>query len=295
MKWFKRLLLLLACVLVIVIVLSAASIYMLRSEPEWFQRPAMTEQLRSEAVARAQTQLSRITDLASSLRAYEARRQKAIREGTTLPADDLPKPLTVMLTEDELNAVFQTYAHERGWDREFNQYMADPVIVLQKDRVILGGKISELRIVASAYFGVGIDDKGQLRADMVRVLGGNLPLPDVVLDKYRSKVMSSLENRLPSLQKRAQIDSKGIPNDSTVQASLTKLMLQSIRHEAAEPVFFLPVLTAKGTVPVRLSDVQITPGQVQVTVGPMSERERDAMLERLKAPYVPADQIEPAP
>jgi len=286
---------LLACLVVMLVVLSAASVYMLRKEPEWFQRPVMTEQVRSEAVARAQTQLSRITDLASSLRAYEARRQKAIREGTTLPADELPKPLTVLLTEDELNAVFQTYAHQRGWDREFDQLVADPVIVLQKDRVILAGKISELNIAASVYFGVGIDDKGQLRADMMRVLGGKLPLPDVVLEKYRGKVVQQLMNRLPIMQRQAKIDVRGVPNDSTVQASLTKLMLQSIKHEAAEPVFFLPVLTAKGTVPVKLTDMQISDGQLQMTLGPMSEVERDEMLARLKSPYPAPAQVDPAP
>jgi len=285
MKWFKRLLMLVVCLLVMAIVISACSYYMLKRDPEWATRPPMTAQMREEAVARAQTQFSRVEELATSLRAYEARRQKAIRDGTTLPSDELPKPVTVQLTEDELNAVFQKFAKARGWDQDIKSYMSDPQIVLQKGNVILGGRLSELHVVASAYFTPAIDEKGQLKFDLVRVLGGKLPLPDVVFDKYRTTVVNALQRRLPSLQNAARIDAKGVPNDSTVQASLTKLLLQSIQHQPSDPVFFLPLLTAKGTVPVRLADVQVTDQHIQMTIAPMSEPERVAMLGKLKEPY----------
>ncbi len=79
----------------------------------------------------------------------------------------MPKPLTVRLSEDELNAVFQQFASVRGWDQSLKQYMSDPTIVLQKDRLILGGKLNELHIVASAYFSTTIDEQGQLKLDLV--------------------------------------------------------------------------------------------------------------------------------
>ncbi len=285
MKWIKRLLMLVACLLAMLVVFSAGSYYMLKREPEWAQRPPMTPQMQEEAIARAQTQFARVEDLATSLRAYELRRQKAIKDGTTLPSDELPKPVTVQLTEDELNAVFQKFAKARGWDQDLQGYMSDPKIILQKDNLILGGRLSEMKVVASAYFTTSIDEDGQFKLDLVRVLGGKLPLPDVMFDKYRQKVVGALQRRLPSLQNAARIDSKGIPNDSTVQASLTKLLLQSIQHQPSDPVFFLPLLTAKGTVPVRLTDVQVTDEHIQMTIAPMSEPERVVMLGKLKEPY----------
>jgi len=285
MKWFKRFLMFIACLVVMLVVVSSCSVYMLKKDPEWATRPPMTPQMRDEAVARAQTQFSRVEDLATSLRAYEARRQKAIRDGTTLPSDELPKPVTLRLTEDELNAVFQTFSRARGWDQDLKQYMSDPTIILQKDNLILGGRLNELHVVASAYFNTSIDDNGQFRLDLVRVLGGKLPLPDMIFDKYRKTLVGGLQRRLPPLQNAAKIDPRGVPNDSTVQASLTKLLLQSIQHQPSEPVFFLPLLTAKGTVPVRLADVQVTEQHIQMTIAPMSEAERSEMLERLKMPY----------
>ncbi len=119
------------------------------------------------------------------------------------------------------------------------------------------------------------------------MLGGNLPLPDVIFDKYRKNISTSLNRNLPPLQRAAKIDKQGIPNDSTVQASLTKLLLQSIEHQPSEPVFFLPLLTAKGTVPVRLTEMVVTDGFIQMTIAPMSEIERKDMLERLRMPYPP--------
>lgn len=284
-KWLKRLALLAVCVIAMLVAISAGSYYMLKREPEWYRRPPMTVQAREEAAARAQTQFSRIEELATSLRAYEARRQKAIREGTTLPADEMPKPLTVRLTEDELNAVLQQFASVRGWDESLKQYMSDPTIVLQKDRLILGGKLNELHVVASAYFSTTIDDKGMLKLDLVRVLGGNLPLPDVIFKKYRENVTESLSRNLPMLQRQAKIDRQGVPNDSTVQASLTLMLLQSIQHQPSEPVFFLPLLTAKGTVPVRLTEMVVEEGHIQMTIAPMGQAERKEMLERLRTPY----------
>ncbi len=287
MKWFKRLLMLVACLMAMLIVFSAGSYYMLKRDPEWAMRPPMTVQMQDEAIARAQTQFSRVEDLATSLRAYEARRQKAIRDGTTLPSEELPKPVTVQLSEDELNAVFQKFAEARGWNQDIKAYMTDPKIILQKDNLILGGRLAEVHVVASAYFKATIDEDGQFKLDLVRVLGGKLPLPDVMFDKYRQKVVGAMQRRLPSLQSAARIDNKGIPNDSTVQASLTKLLLQSIQHQPSDPVFFLPLLTAKGTVPVRLTEVQVTDEHIQMTIAPMSEPERAAMLSKLKEPYSP--------
>jgi hypothetical protein len=229
--------------------------------------------------------LSRVADLAASLRAYEARREAAIRNGTTLPSDELPKPVTVQLSEDELNAVFHTFARSRGWDADLKQYMSDPTIVLEKDRLVLGGKLNELNIVASAYFATSITDDGQFRFDLVRVLGGKLPLPDMLFDSYRQKLENGLKRRLPPLQADARINSHGVPNDSTVQASLMELLMHSMRHEPSQPVFFLPLLSGKGTVPVKLTDVQVKDKQIQLTIAPMSESERAEMMQRLRAPY----------
>ncbi len=286
-KWFKRLLLFTVCVIVMLLVIAGGSYFMLRREPEWFSRPPMTTEVREAAVARAETQFSRVEDLATSLRAYEARRQKAIREGTTLPSAELPKPLTVRLSEVELNAVFQTFAENRGWDEDLAQYISSPTILLQDKQIVLGGKLKDLNIVTSAYFTTTIDEQGQFRLDLSRVLGGKLPLPDVLLDRYRQTVIKDLVRHLPPLQHSAKIDAKGIPNDATVQASLTKLLLQSIEHQSSEPVFFLPLLTAKGTVPVRLTDVIVTDGHIQMTIAPMSETDRAEMLTRLREPYAP--------
>ena len=189
MKWIKRLLLLLAIGIVMVMVVSGGSYWMLRREPDWYVKPNLTPEMRQAAAARVQREFSRVGELAADLRTYEARRQKAVREGTTLPASQVPGPITVKLTQDEINAFYSTHAKFQGWDEDLAPFVQDPQIVLQEDRLIIAGKVPELQnIIASMHFAPSVDPAGNLHVDLVRVLGGQLPLPDAMTGKYRQKL-----------------------------------------------------------------------------------------------------------
>jgi hypothetical protein len=287
MKWFKRLLLLLGIVFVMLVVVSAGSYWMLQREPEWYVKPTWTPEMRQAAAARAQHQFSRIGEMAADLRTYEARRQKAIREGTTLPADQVPGPMTVRLTQDEINAFYTTHAKFQGWDEGMAAYVQDPQIVLQDQRLIIAGRVPELNgVIASLYFAPSVDAAGQLHVDLVRVLGGKLPLPDAVFAKYRVKLEGAVNRRLPTWQRQARMDATGLPNDAAVSAAMAKLLLNSLHRQPADPVVFLP-LSSKGEqyIPVKLSTAHVSDGAIEFTLEPLSESQRAAVIEKVRAPY----------
>jgi hypothetical protein len=282
MKWIKRLLLLAACLLVMLLVVSAGSYYMLRRAPEWYDRPRLSLELQQAAAARAEAQFSRVEDFAAALRADEARHQHAIKTGTAVPASLEQGPITVQLSEDELNAVFKKWSVTGGWDQDIAQYVTDPTLVLQPDRLILAGKLRGVDIILSSYFAPSIDDQGLLHVDMVRVLGGKLPLPDVLFSSYRQKLLSTINRDLPFWQRQAGIDRHGVPNPSLLYAATAKMLLASMNHTPCEPVIFLPLLLDKGTVPVRIDSISITQGKIELTLAPLTESEREALVKAIK-------------
>lgn len=287
MKWFKRILLLVAIVIVMAIVLSVASYWMLRREPEWYVKPNLTPEMRQAAAARVQHQFSRVGEMAANLRTYEARRQKAIRDGTTLPADQIPGPITVKLTQDELNAFYSTHAKFKGWDEDLAGYVTDPQIVLQPERLIIAGKVPELQgIIVSMHFAPSVDENGQLRMDLVRILGGKLPLPDSMVGKYRTKLEQKIGSNLPRWQQKATMDANGLPNEPAVSAAMAKLLLNSINQQPADSTVFLP-LSSSGTqyIPVKITAAKAAKGEIEFTLAPLSETQRAAVIEKVREPY----------
>jgi uncharacterized protein YpmS len=287
MKWIKRILLLVAIVIVMAIVVSMASYWMLRREPEWYVKPNLTPEMRQAAAARVQHQFSRVGEMAANLRTYEARRQKAIRDGTTLPANEVPGPITVRLTQDEINAFYTTHAKFKGWDEDFAKYVTDPQVVLQDDRLIIAGRVPELQgIIVSMHFAPGVDDNGQLHMDMVRILGGKLPLPEAMVSKYRAKLEQSLTRNLPRWQRSATMDSNGLPNEPAVSAAMAKLLLNSINQQPADSTVFLPLSTRETQyIPVKLTAAKATKGEIEFTLSPLSETQRSVIIEKIREPY----------
>jgi hypothetical protein len=225
--------------------------------------------------------------MAADLRAYEAKRQKALHEGTTLPANQVPGPITVRLTQEELNAFYTTNAKFRGWDDDISPYVQDPQIVLQDGRLIIAGKVAELGgIVASMHFAPSVDAAGQLHLDLVRVLGGRLPLPEAVAGGYRQKLITTVQRKLPLWQRQAKMDANGLPNEPAVSAAMAKLLMNSINQQPGDPVVFLPLSASPiQYIPVKLSDVKATDGAIEFTLEPLSESQRARVIEKIREPY----------
>jgi hypothetical protein len=243
--------------------------------------------MRQAAAARVQHEFSRVGEMAADLRAYEAKRQKALHDGTTLPASQVPGPITVRLTQEELNAFYTTNAKFRGWDDDIAPYVQDPQIALQDGRLIIAGKVPELGgVVASMHFAPSVDAAGQLHVDLVRVLGGRLPLPEAIASTYRQKLVSVVQRKLPLWQRQAKMDANGLPNEPAVSAAMAKLLMNSIHQQPADPVVFLPLSASPiQYIPVRLSAVAATEGAIEFTLEPLNDSQRAGVIEKVREPY----------
>src|SRR5690606_22507835 len=151
-----------------------------------------------------------------------------------------------------------------GWNEKFGRYLEDPMIVLRDGRLILAGNVRELSTVASMHFEPRLDAQGRLEMNLVRVLGGKLPMPDALWSGKREKVEDLLVQRLPVWQRQATIDASGGANGEAIKVAMGKLVLNMFRHEPGESIIFLPLMNGQ-KVPVRLTAVRIENRSLTVT------------------------------
>jgi hypothetical protein len=166
----------------------------------------------------------------------------------------------------------------------YDQYLTEPRLVIHESRIILAGKLKELNdTVVSMHFEPTIDDDGNLRLEIARMLAGKLPLPRGVFGEYRERVTESLGRRLPMWQQLANVDASGA-NDYAVKTAMGKMLLRALSDEPTEATIFLPA-TQSGRVPVHVRDVKIEDDTLTLTVEPLNAAERSTLLARLREPY----------
>lgn len=289
MKWIKRIF---YTTLVLVLVGAGAVVVLdqlRRRKPEWYPSAAPTP----EAIAAAANRVTqKMAGVQGWIASSHAQRQRHANR-TTGPIGDTdadPEPAkTIELTEEELNAFFSAWDRNQGWSGKYEQHVVDPVLVLRDDRIILAGTVKEADTVVSVHLEPRLDEQGMLRLRLVRVMGGRLPLPEVLWSRYRKTVTDMMVRKLDQLRPGAQIRDDGAANPAAVGAAMNRLLLHAINDEPAEPVLFLPhdLHRVENGFPVKLTDLKVVDRAITMTVVPMDEPEREALLARIKAPYGP--------
>lgn len=287
MVWVKRILTGLAVVLVVAILVTAIGYRKMHGVPDWYaQRNLNADQLAAAATA-AENKLINVQNWSAEHRAqesaknYAASTQTAPRAAAVTPATKPANSTTIEFTEDEINALFQKWVAKEAWTDKFGKYVTDPAIFLQDNRVILAGTVRDLGTLASAHFEPKLDASGKLDLRLVKVLGGNLPLPKAVWSTQKDKLVRAVADHLPQWRRQATIAPNGTANLDAISAGLTEALLNVLNDRPSEPVIFLPVLN-NGAIPARLTAVAVADKTLSLTVTPMTRAEREAFLGRLK-------------
>jgi hypothetical protein len=293
MLWLKRLLIAVAAVILLAILATAVGYRQMHGVPDFYAHRNLNAREMEAAAETGLNKLINVQNWAAEHHAQESARlhaAAAANPATAPAAAAATKPAanttTVEFSEDELNAFFQKWVSKEGWADKFGKYVADPAIFLQDGRVILAGTVKEMNALASAHFEPRLDAAGNLDLRLVKVLGGNLPLPKAVWSAQRDKLAQAVAQHLPEWRKDAAISPSGTANLDAVSAGLSETLLNVLQDKPSEPVIFLPVMNS-GAVPARLTAVSIADKTLSLTVAPMTPAERQAFLARLKTPDGP--------
>jgi hypothetical protein len=264
--------------------------FMLRGTPEWYKPDTIAPQERQIAARNAEDMFTRMTNWAASARARRIRAGLTTTQANIAMAHEPSQPFQIQFTDEELNAFFDKWADLNGRREFFEQYVEDPRLVLRNNLLILAGSIKEMNMVVSMEFTPRIDERGRLQMDLVRVLGGILPMPSALWARPRERIGRLLESRLPIYQNSATIAADGTANASASAAGMNKLLLAVLNGNSADPVLFVPydLRNLNRTLPVKITAVSIENNMLTVTAEQMTSVERSALVGRLRAPYEPA-------
>jgi uncharacterized protein YpmS len=275
-KWFKRLLLIIALLLVTLLAAVYGGFRMLKGAPDWYHRPAISPARREFLARRAFNKFATIQNAAALAR------QNQIIAGANLSSPSLV-PIVISFSDDELNAFFEKWENFANWKSNYERYVDDPQIIVEDNQLILAGQVKEFGTVVSLQFDPRIDQTGRLDLHLQRVLVGELPLPGVFIRMYQDRLTSVLQENLPRWRQRAAIDANGAANSDLISASTARLFIHALSHTSADPVLFLPLVERRANVPVRIVDVKVEGHDVTMTVLPLDNDERSALLARIRA------------
>ena len=274
MKWATRFLKLIAVVLLAAVGVAGYSAWKSRKIPEWYKPFALSAEQVEALAHRAENQIARVNNMAGRAHALESAARQGATAPTTVPSEQL------RFREDELNALFLKWTAP---DRDrIDKYLADPQIHLQDGTIIVAGTMKDLDKVISIHLEPSIDSEGRLDLGLSAVYTGQLLIPSWALSQQIDKVDAALEQYLPIWQQDAALSPHGGSNEASVDATLAKLALDALHHELSPPYFFLRYVD-----PVRLTDVQVTDGEITLTVQPLDEAERNEALRDIKQPWSP--------
>jgi len=266
MKWIRRLLL---CVLIAVLLLLIAGgvgYRMLHGRPDWYMQETIDPVLREQMAKRVEDKLTDASNWTQS--AWLARQHPA--------ASTKPAPLEVSLTDQEINAFLSKWENVPSVDERVGGALSDPQISFNDGQIILAATVREMHAVVSVHLAPRIDEKGLLHADIIRVMGGRLPLPQGVWNVYASKLAAKVAAQIPQTQQKAKLYPDGSANDQMVSAVLAKMLVQFLHGESADPVVFLkfPARDEFRNLPVKITSVKIADKTLTMTFEPLGAGEK---------------------
>jgi uncharacterized protein YpmS len=273
-KWTKKILFAVAILLAIGLIILLSGVVMLRGTPDWYQPGAMTAEQREEAAQRATNKLAIVQNAAVQMRVDEM-------QAATSPSTKSRDAITISFTDDEMNAFFEKWSVLQNIKANYEKFVTDPAIILQDGRIILAGRAKDIGAIVSFHFEARIDEQGRLDFKLVRILAGNLPLPQALVTSYQHQAAGEIDKNMPTWRRRASINSIGVANPSAISAAMGSLLENILNQQTADAVLFLPLLE-RGSIPVKVLDVQVADHALTLIVQPMTPPERAELLRKIR-------------
>ena len=280
MKWIKRLFIFLLILSIGGATFLGTSYWLSKRRPSWYRPSALNSHEMEAAANRALNKMIAIHNVADKSAARDTAMQWRQEHGAaTQPA--VP-PLTISFTQDELTAFIVRWSKLNS--ERTDKYITGPQFVLEDGQIKFACHITEFDQVGAVRLEPTVDEKGMLHLEIISISAGSLPIPEVMVQKRLSGAEAELRKWLPSWQATARINADSA-NLSAEKAAMTKLLLNTLHHQPAPALLFMPTVEGfNKPVPMKLSKVTIGKGLITLTVEPLTEEDRKLALQSLRDP-----------
>lgn len=265
MKWIRGLFFCLVAAIALLVVAGFVGSRMLHGRPDWYMHVAIDPGQREQIAKRVEDKLTDATNWSQS--AWSARQHPS--------AQQPPAPLEFSLSEDEINAFISKWAELSDGDKRVAAVLTEPQVALDNGELTLAATVKELETVVSVHLTPRIDQTGLIHADIDKVMGGQLPLPQAIWDVYANKLAAHIQAELPAAQRNAKLRADGSANNQMVEAVLGRMMLHFLHGEPADPVVFLKYAAKNelGNLPVKITSLKIADKTLMLTFEPLKAGE----------------------
>ena len=245
-------------------------------EPEWYQPKQADPQELAAASDRAEKQIERTLSWAQDQQA-SASRHGAGDNAPTRPASSTE----ISFSETELNGFFQKWDKAFGWSQLYAAYVADPMVVVREQKILIAARVKELGAVVTVELWPRLEN-GQLQVGVTRVLAGQLPLPRAMWSRYITVLSNTVGGNLNGWRAKADITPRAGANNAAASASMSELLIDALHDRPSNPVLFLPIAGSSGSLPVQITDVSIGNQTLQLTVRPLTADEQKLLLAHIR-------------
>lgn len=284
MKWIRRLLLAFLIFLLLALIASAVGYRRMHGMPEWYAHHSADPAAQAAAANRANQKLTATFEETARLQNSRLHPEAArLNVSRGVEPSTGAEPLRLELSDEEVNAFFDSWEKPYHWSDRYSRYLTDPEIILHDGHIILAANSTNLNTLVSIHFAPALKD-GSLRMPVVSVMAGNLPLPRAFWDRYQARLLDAIQRQLPASIRAAKMNADGSANSEMVDAVMSRHLIQILNDQPTEPILFLPYTIKNRYLPVKLTDVTINENAMRLSFVPLSEDERRAMIDSLKAP-----------
>ena len=289
-KWVKRIIIAAVLLIVLIVAGGLTIVYMSGSRPSWYRSKKLDAKEQLVYSEQAKDKFVRMLGWAqdSSNWPVDATRARVDTDPTTAPA----KTYTISLSEDELNAVLNTWVEPLL--EHYGKYISDPFLGLQDGHIVLAVTLKDSERVLSVHVQPVLDEKGMLTLSVDSLMAGRITVPKVLWSGYLQKLGNELKPKLESVRSNARLEASGTANTEAVASGMCRLVLQSLQGKPGDPILFLPndISHLERGYPVRLTEVAVADQTLKLTVVTLTGEEQQHLLARLRAPF--GEEPEPA-